>query len=129
MYSYRWSIERIDGYPEINNLQNVVSTVFWELEIRDSTDHSIHYIRESTQLSSPNPDTFVDHLELSHEDIFEWVWQIIGKETLEERIKKELNDMRTPEEAREQTLPMPWVGNCCPEGKEVDRKTVVLNDE
>jgi hypothetical protein len=129
MYSYRWSIERIDGYPELNNLKSVVSTVYWELEIRDNTDLSIHYIREGTQLSAPNPDTFVDHLELSNEDILEWVWQIIGKDTTEERIRTELDEMRQPSMPTEQTLPMPWIGSCCPDGKLIDQQSIVTVSE
>ena len=42
MYTYKWAIERIDGYPEANGLQNVVGVVSWEVEVRDSEDHSIH---------------------------------------------------------------------------------------
>ena len=121
MYTYKWAIERIDGYPEANGLQNVVGVVSWEVEVRDSEDHSIHYIRESTELGSPNHETFKDYLELSAEDILGFVWSIIGKETIENRAKQELDDLRAPKTSQLSPMGMPWLADCCPDGTGIDQ--------
>lgn len=125
MFTYRWTIEKIEGFPELNGMVNVVGTVHWELEVRDSEDHSIHYIRESTQLGTPSAENFVDHLELDTETILGWVWDIIGKSTLETRITDELNAMRAPRPATAVTqLAMPWMNSCCPDGEMIDQTSV-----
>lgn len=118
MYVYRWTIEKIDGYPEYQGMTSVVSEVFWELEVRDTEDHSIHYIRKSTplNLSSLTPENFTDHLELSDEQVLQWVWDIIGKDTTELQAKQELDDLRNPPTTRISQLSMPWKGSCCPDG-------------
>jgi hypothetical protein len=128
MFLYRWTIEKIDGFPELNGMVNVVGTVHWELEIRDTEDHSIHYIRESTKLQEPGPDTFVDHLELDNETILGWVWDIVGKEVMQTRITNELNDMRSPKPPTVSTqLSMPWMASCCPDGTNIDQDPVVIS--
>lgn len=131
MLAYRWSIERIEGFPRVGNLVNVVGVVYWELEVRDSEDHSIHYIRESTELdvNNANEDTFVDHLELDSETILGWVWDVVDKNLMEQRITKELNDLRNPPESSLTTLSMPWLANCCPDGTGMDRTPVVITNE
>lgn len=118
MYQYRWVIEKIEGYPNHNGLENVLGLVGWELEVRDTADHSIHYIRESTKLnvSNVNQDNFIDYLELDDQQVLSWVWEIIGKEATELRAKKELDDLRTPSPDQLTSLGMPWKGSCCPDG-------------
>lgn len=118
MYVYRWTIEKIDGYPQLNGLESVVSEVWWEVEVRDTDDHSIHYLRKSTKLNLENLDSssFTDHLELSDEQVLQWVWNIIGKEATELQAKQELDDLRSPPANRVAQLSMPWKGSCCPDG-------------
>lgn len=130
MFLYRWTIDKIHGFPESNGMVNVVGTVEWELEIRDTEDHSIHYIREATQLGAPNPDAFIDHLELDTETILGWVWGVVGKETMEQRIADELNAMRAPKPAEVAVqLSMPWMSSCCPDGTGVDQDPVVVTSQ
>ena len=130
MFLYRWTIDKIHGFPESNGMVNVVGTVEWELEIRDTEDHSIHYIREATQLGAPNPDAFIDHLELDTETILGWVWGVVGKETMEQRITDELNAMRAPKPAEVAVqLNMPWMSSCCPDGTGVDQDPVVVTSQ
>ena len=71
MYLYRWNIEKVEDYPEVNGLQQVVGVVGWELEVRDTSDHSVHYIRTETKLATPSSEGFVDYLELSNEYLSE----------------------------------------------------------
>jgi hypothetical protein len=121
MFLYRWTIEKIEGFPEMGELANVVGNVFWELEIRDTEDHSIHYIRRNTILSAPSEDSFIDHLELDSDTILGWVWNIIGKEALEKEITDELNALRSPKPVTASTqLSMPWMASCCPDGTGID---------
>lgn len=130
MYLYRWTIEKIEGFPELNNMVNVVGTVHWELEIRDSEDHSIHYIRESTQLGTPSAEKFIDHLELDSETILGWVWGVVGKEAMETRITNELNAMRAPKPPTVATqLTMPWMHSCCPDGTMIDQDPVSITSQ
>jgi hypothetical protein len=126
MFLYRWTIEKIEGFPEFNGMINVVGTVYWELEIRDTEDHSIHYIREVTQLGTPDAETFIDHLELDSETILGWVWVIVDKTLMEQRITNELNAMRAPKPPSVATqLAMPWMSSCCPDGTMIDQNTIV----
>jgi len=116
MYLYRWTIEKVEGYPEVNGLQQVLGVVGWELEVRDTSDHSIHYIRQETKLESPSLDNFIDYLELSSEQVLQWVWDVVGKETIEQRAKQELDDIREPKSTQLTSFGMPWKGSCCPDG-------------
>ena len=115
MYLYRWTIEKTEGYPEANGLSQVLSIVGWELEVRDTSDHSVHYIRTETKLNPPSGE-FIDYLELSSEQVLQWVWDIVGKETMEQKIKQELDDIRAPKPTQLTSFGMPWKGACCPDG-------------
>lgn len=121
MYIYRWSVTKIDGFPLVNGLENVINMVTWELEVRDSEDHSIHYIRETTQLAQPDPGTFTEHLELSSTDVLQFVWDIIGKDATEARAKAELDALRAPKTVELSALGMPWMQSCCADGKNIDQ--------
>jgi hypothetical protein len=118
MNLYKWTIEKIEGIPNLNGLENVIGNVSWELEIRDTDDHSVHYIRRSTTLdtSNLNSETFTDFLELSNEQVLQWVWNIVGKENIEQEITKELNDLRNPPDSKISQMAMPWKNACCPQG-------------
>ncbi len=130
MFLYRWTIDKIHGLPESGGMANVVAIVEWELEIRDTEDHSIHYIRESTQLQAPSPNAFIDHLELDTETILSWVWNIVGKQTKEQQITDELNAMRAPQPTQSVVqLSMPWMASCCPDGTGVDQDPVSITTQ
>jgi hypothetical protein len=118
MYLYRWTIEKVEGYPQFNGLEQVVGIVGWELEVRDTSDHSVHYIRTETKLDASNvsADNFTDYLELSNEQVLQWVWDVVGKEAMELKIKQELDDLRAPKQDQITTFGMPWKGSCCPDG-------------
>jgi hypothetical protein len=122
MINYRWTISRIDGFQEHPELmlQDVIAEVYWELEIRDTEDHSIHYLRSMTKLPDPTPGDFTDFLELDSTDVLQWVWDVIGKEATEQNLLNELNDMRAPRSRRIGTMMMPWMQSCCGEdGKNI----------
>lgn len=121
MINYRWTISRIDGFQEHPQLmlQDVVAEVYWELEIRDSEDYSVHYLRSMTRLPDPTPGDFTDFLELDSTDVLQWVWNVIGKEETEQKLLDELNDMRAPRSRRLGTMPMPWMQTCCGDGQNV----------
>jgi hypothetical protein len=55
-------------------------------------------------------------LELSSEQVLQWVWDIVGKETMEQKIKQELDDIRAPKPTQLTSFGMPWKGACCPDG-------------
>jgi len=121
MLNYRWTISSIDGFQEHPQLmlQDVVAEVYWELEIRDTEDYSVHYLRSMTQLPDPTPDDYTDFLELDSTDVLQWVWNLVGKEATEQALLDELNDMRAPRSRKLGTLPMPWIANCCADGQNV----------
>lgn len=121
MYLYRWAIEKVEGYPKYNNMDNVLALVGWEVEVRDTTDHSIHYIRQETKLNVNNvdPNNFIDYLELDNDIILQWVWNVVGKDTIEQQAKQELDDLRNPAPDQLTSFGMPWKGNCCPDGTEI----------
>lgn len=121
MINYRWTISRIDGFPEHPQLMlhDVVAEVYWELEIRDTEDYSVHYLRSMTQLPDPTPGDYTDFLELDSTDVLQWVWNLVGKEATEQALLDELNDMRAPRSRRMGTMAMPWMQNCCADGQNV----------
>ena len=118
MFQYRWMIEKVEGYPKHNDLSNVLALVGWELEVRDNTDHSIHYIREETKLNVDAVDSgsFTEYLELDDQMILQWVWDIVGKDATEQRARRELDALRSPSEDKLTSFGMPWKGSCCPDG-------------
>lgn len=129
-YAYRWTIERVDGYPQRNGLENVAAVVYWEVEARLLTDGSVHSIRGATELPEPDPAKFTDYLELSPEDILPWVWALEegGKEGLEKLVGDQLTQLLNPEEQL-QTLSMPWLASCCPDGTGIDAMGVYYPPE
>ena len=121
MYNFRWSILQIEGYKALDGIENVVGKVHWELEVRDSVDHSIHYMRGVTELDKPaGSGGFIDFLELDNDIVLGWVWNIIGKEETEAKIVAELDAMREPPPTQLTVLPMPWAAACCPDGTGMD---------
>ena len=85
-------------------------------------DGSVHYLRGTTDIGSPNPDSFTDHLELSDEDVLGFVWDVIGsREEAEKIAKDELAELMSPDKHKVQALGMPWAADCCPEGEEIDQ--------
>lgn len=127
MYHYRWQIARVDGFQQHPQLmlENVIAEVYWELEVRDSSDMSVHYIRAMTKLPDPTPGDFTDYIDMNHTDILSMVWSIEGgREALEQRAKTELDELRNPA-TKIQTLPPHWLSDCCPDGKNIDQKGVV----
>ena len=126
MINYRWTISRIDGFQEHPKLtlQDVVAEVYWELEIRDTEDYSVHYLRSMTQLPDPTPDDYTDFLELDSTDVLQWVWNLVGKETMEQQLLDELNDMRAPRSRKLGTMAMPWMTTCCADGQNVQAASI-----
>ena len=123
-YKFKWNIEGIEGYPrhpEHSELSDVVSNVFWQLEVRWVEDGSVHYLRGSTEIGSPNPSSFTDHLELSDEDVLGFVWNVIGgREEAENIARDQLAELMSPPETKVQALSMPWNADCCPDGEGID---------
>lgn len=126
-YEHKWSIDRVDGYPEKYGLKDVVAVVHWELQVTDPEDRSMHWIRGTTELGMPNPENYTDYLELSPAEILPWVWHYASKEELEAQIDQELDDMRNPS-ARLQTFGMPWLADCCPDGEGIDVAGAISDD-
>jgi len=118
MYTYRWSIENVQGYPSTTGFNNVVAHISWELEIRDSEDYSVHYIRKSTKLNIDNlsEENFISADVLTDEQLLQWVWDIEGKDNIETQALDELNDLRTPKTDVLVPLNMPNRLGCCPDG-------------
>lgn len=116
-YNYTWRIDGVDGYPERNGLENVAAVVHWTLEVRWPQDGSFHDVKGITELAEPNPDSFTDYLELSPDEILPWVWAELegGKEGAEQRAGDELTALLNPQQ-RLQSLDMPWLADCCPDG-------------
>jgi hypothetical protein len=126
-YNFRWQIARVDGYqqhPELP-LQDVVGEVYWELEVRDTTDGSIHYLRAGTALDAPDPENFTDYLELDHTDILGFVWDKIGRTETENTLRAELDEMRAPKTTKLATMQQQWLADCCPDGQNIDSKGAV----
>jgi len=120
-FSFRWIIDNVTGYPEKNGLNEVIATVSWMLEVRQLSDGSLHNKTGVTELLDPDPETFTEYLELSPEEILEWVWSTLegGRTAFEEKAKAELIEMLNPSTHKETQFDMPWMTNCCPDSDPV----------
>ena len=130
-YNFRWQITRVDGYqkhPELP-LDDVIGQIYWELEVRDVEDGSVHYLRAMTELDLPDPNSFTDYLELDHTDILGFVWDIVGREATETALRNELDEMRAPRTTKLQTMPQHWLASCCPDGLNIDLKGAVTTTQ
>ena len=123
-YKFTWIITRVDAIPVVEQagveISDVVNKVEWQCQIYEYSDHSVHLEMGITELSidGVNPDNFTDFLELTKEQICEWINDI---EHVEERLVEILQEWKRPmlvNEAR--SMELPWMKDCCPDGTGFD---------
>lgn len=119
-YKFNWMITGMDAIPEYTHadgtLCDVVEKIYWSCEIYDPTDHSIDSESGHTILDihGINPEHYTDFLELSKEQIVDWIKAVSN---VEEILIKKLEYAKSPylpNEAR--PVPAPWLAGCCPDG-------------
>jgi hypothetical protein len=120
-YKFNWVIIRVDAIPKFDHpagqIDNVVHGVDWHCEIYDPVDHSIHLEKGLTKLDldSINPEHFTDFLELSKEQVCQWVNDI---EQIEEKLVLMIQEWkRGPQDHEPRPVEIPWLASCCPDGK------------
>ena len=119
-YQFTWIIIGMDALPCVKHtdcdLDDVVQRVQWQCQIYDPIDHSVHLEKGITELdvNGVNPDNFTDFLELTKEQVCEWINDIEGVEQRLVQIIQEWKQQPAPEEAR--PVELPWMKDCCPDG-------------
>ena len=119
-YKFNWIITGMEAIPEHHHLDgtlcDVVEKVYWSCEIYDPTDHSIDSESGHTVLDihGVNPSSYTDFLELTKEQIIEWV-KAVGdiEQVLVDKLEYAKSDYLL-NEAR--PVAAPWLASCCPDG-------------
>jgi hypothetical protein len=119
-HKFNWIILGMTAVPCVKHtdcdLDDVVQRIEWQCEIYDSIDHSVHLEKGITELdvNGINPDNFTDFLELTKEQVCEWIDDIEDVENRLVQILAEWRQQPAPEEAR--AVELPWMKDCCPGG-------------
>ena len=76
-----WSIERLDCYPELDGLLNVVIIIHWRL---DATDGTYNGMLSGTVGMTPDPmSPYTPYNELTEEQVMNWTWTALGSEQVQ----------------------------------------------
>ena len=103
-----WIIERLDCYPEFEQEQDVVCTVYWRANAQETVEEKDFYATcygsVGVTLSPESP--FVPYAELTQDQVLQWVYESgINKDATEEALQSQINDQINPKVV---TKPLPW---------------------
>ena len=103
-----WIIERLDCYPEFEQEQDVVCTVYWRANATEPADpqpfYATCYGSMAVTLSPESP--FIPYSELTQDQVLQWVWDGgIDKDATEAALQAQINDQINPKVV---TKPLPW---------------------
>lgn len=105
--TYKWTIERMDCFPQAQGNVNVVFTVFWRAEATDGTHISSVFGSQMVEFD-PN-DSFTPYENLTQEQVVGWVRSAMGfnrPEDIEFNLAKAVETLANPPVI---SPPLPWV--------------------
>lgn len=106
MLLLQWAVNRLDTYPELSGLSNVVCAVHWTLT---GTDGDVSgFVSGSADLPPPDASSFTAFDELTPEIVLGWVDDVLGDDqiaVLEANVARRIADQIAPLIA---TPPLPW---------------------
>ena len=103
-----WIIERLDCYPEFEQEQDVVCTVYWRANATEAADPQPFYATcyGSMAVTLDADSTFTPYSELTQDQVLQWVWDGgIDKDATEAALQSQINDQINPKVV---TKPLPW---------------------
>lgn len=106
MITYNWRVVKLEAYPLVNNMTNVVYAVHWECNAEEKTSDRTYVARaaDNTYITV-KLDNFTEYQDLTEAQVLEWVFQTMNREHMEARIAEVLASEKRPLVV---TLPLPW---------------------
>ena len=103
-----WIIERLDCYPEFEQEQDVVCTVYWRCNASETADpqpfYATCYGSVGVTLSPESP--FIPYADLTQEQVLQWVYEGgVDKAATEAALAAQIEDQKHPKVV---TKPLPW---------------------
>ena len=99
-----WSIQTLWVRPVEGSLTDVVVTAAWRCNGTDGTYNGSVYATVS--FSPPNPDDFTPYLNLTQEQVLQWVWTSgVDKDSAEAAVVQQIENQKNPPII---TPPLPW---------------------
>lgn len=96
-----WTIEKLKVFPTLDGKSDVVSEVFWKLEISQSGETEVMRGIHQVELGQ----TFVPYSQLTQQDVLAWVWQSVNKDLTEAACFARLAEHVNPPTIDQ---PLPW---------------------
>ena len=106
--TYKWSVEKLDCIPSIDNKINVVSSIYWKAEGTDGTYTATTY---GIQRLTYNPkNSYTVYEKLTEEEIIGWVKGDMGEKVsdTEKELDSLINNLVNPPIV---TPALPWLSN------------------
>jgi hypothetical protein len=112
-----WEIENISVLTSLFQQQDVVRLVNWKLTVQNdgenNTPPQIVYIHGQNMLSLPDPNTFIPYINLTQEQILNWLFESLGDEKHKFEQQAEGQVLQTlinysPETMKIESKPLPW---------------------
>lgn len=104
MVNYNWSISRMDCYPEMESLADVVFCVHWQCWGSDGEYSGSVY----STCTVPVPgDPFTPYADLTQEQVLGWIWANgVDKDSAEAAVAQQIENQKNPPVV---SPPLPWV--------------------
>lgn len=106
--TYNWIITRLDCYPNQDGYENVVFTIYWSRQVKDTNTRSVS-ISGAMGISFNKDNNFTPYSSLTFDQIIQWVEASMGQEgvsALDAALDIELQNQINPPII---TLPLPWI--------------------
>lgn len=104
--TYKWIIEQIQTYPEMNNYNDVVFNVCWRLNATDG-DYSVNS-HGYVGIQFDTTKSFTPYSNLTEIEVIEWVKNALGEQEVSDiknSLAEQINDLITPTTS---IAPLPW---------------------
>ena len=104
MINYTWAIGPFDCILNEDNMQKVVTTIHWRYK-GSTLDGTSAEIYGAQSVGAPDPENFTPFLELSPEQVEQWLEDAMDMDAMKASIDSQINLIKNPVTA---TLPAPW---------------------
>lgn len=99
-----WVVERMDCYPQLNTMTDVVCIVYWRCNGVDGQYVGIVY--SSCNVPVPSGSDFTPYADLTEAQVLGWVWTNgVDKDATEAAVAQQIQNQITPPIV---APPLPW---------------------
>lgn len=104
--TYYWEITTMEVELSADGLTDIVKKVNWNYIVKDTEIPSItEYIFGSTDIPSPNPESFTQYGQLTKEMVIDWLKTQLNEENLKQEVDEKLYKVMNP---TTETKKIPW---------------------